>query len=250
MISSESGGSGLGKGIKVGTVVDNKDPKQWGRVRVRVAQVFEGIANEHLPWALPSLAHPGGASAAHGRFEVPEIGAKVLVEFQNESVLHPMYKGYFIDDGTILQEAKPNYPDRSVTLWPSGSMIIIDKKTQDVFVRNEGDLHFYVTGDAYIKVDGNLTQHVGGNRYTSVAGNDYLVVGGEMGCYSATMKLKASGLQAISAGAAQALYAGGSSTRDAAGVIHDDSGVGDMAGSAPGAPSFPGWPGVRGKTPG
>lgn len=249
MIGSEEGGSGVGKGPKVATVVDNNDPKGWGRIRARVGEFFEGIPDEHLPWAIVSLAHPGGASATHGRFEVPEVGAKVLIEFQNEDLMHPVYKGYFIDENTKLPEAQENYPNRSVMLWPSGSLIIIDKTSEDVFVRNQGDLHFYVTGDMYAKIEGNLTQEVKGNRLTKIGGNDVTVVAGDHSVYSANMRHKASGTQALSAGGNQVLFAGGNSTRDAGGVIHDDAGAGDQAGGPPGDPQFPAWPAVRGPTP-
>lgn len=233
----------------VAVVVDNNDPKKWGRVRARVATFFDGIPDQHLPWAIVSLSHPGGANAAHGKFEVPEIGSKVLITFQNGNVMHPEYKGYFIDESTMLEEAKTNYPNRSVMLWPSGSLLIIDKQSEDVFIRNQGDLHLHVTGNAFVSIEGNLTQRVKGNRITSVQGDDTTIVGGTSSVYSAEMKLKASGLQAISAGGNQVLYAGGNSTRDAGGVMHDDAGVGDQAGSAPAAPQFPAWPGVRGSTP-
>lgn len=248
-VSNTGGSNGLSDQLHVATVVDNNDPKHWGRIRARVDHIFEGIPDEHLPWAIVSLSHPGGGAAAHGHFDVPEVGAKVLVQFQNGSPLHPIYKGYFIDETTKLPEAEVNYPKRTVTLWPSGSLLIIDKQSNDVFVRNQGDLHLYVTGDAYIKVDGNLLQEVVGNRMTFVGGDDMTVVGGTHGVYSAEMKLKASGQQAISAGGNQTLYAGGNSTRDAGGLIHDDAGAGDAAGSAPSKPAFPNWPGVRGSTP-
>ncbi len=249
MIGSEETDTGLGKAPKVGTVIDNNDPKRWGRLRIRVEQVFEGISDEHLPWAIVSLAHPGGGSANHGKFAVPEIGAKVLVEFQGGSPLHPMWKGYFIDETTKLPEAEVNYPNRDVTLWPDGSLIILDKTSKDIFVRNQGDLHFYVTGDAWIKTDGNVTEHVKGNRTTFVDGNDTLVVGGNAQKFASNIVESASGNLNSEAGGTHQIYAGGTSHRDAGGPIHDDGGGGPSGASAPSVPAFPAWEGVRGQTP-
>lgn len=232
----------------VATVVDNNDPKKWGRIRARPSTLFEGVPDEHLPWAIVSLQHPGGASAAHGRFEVPEVGAKVLLMFQNGNPMHPEYKGYFIDESTVLEEAKTNYPERTVMLWPSGSLLVIDKKSEDVFIRNKGDLHLYVTGDAYVKVDGNLTQKIGGNRLTFVAGDDITVVGGTFGAYAATMKLKASGTFGATGQGSASIYSGG--TVYVKGSIFDFQGSGsDQAGSAPSEPSLPEWTGIRSPVP-
>lgn len=236
--------------LYVGKVVDNKDPNGWCRIRVRIDdEFFKDIPDEHLPWAIVSCAHPGGASAKHGKVDIPVIGSKVLVEFQDGSPMHPIWKGYFVDEQTKLPEAQVNYPDRRVILWPSGSMMILDDKSGQVFIRNQGELNLYVTGDAYIAVDGNLTQRVKGNRSTFIGGNDTTVVSGDHSTYSANMKLKASGNQAIAAGSAQALYGGGGVTVDSGGLIHLDSGAGDQTGSPPNEPAFPQWEGVRGDTP-
>lgn len=234
----------------VGKVVDNNDPKGWCRIRVRIDnEFFKDIPDDHLPWAIVSCAHPGGASALHGMVDIPVNGSKVLVEFQDGSPMHPVWKGYFVDEETKLPEAAVNYPDRRVILWPSGSLMVLDDKTNEVFVRNQGDLHFYVTGDAYVKVDGNLVQKIEGNRTTFVGGNDMTVVAGDYGVYSANMKLKASGNQALAARSSQALYGGSGVTVDSGGIVHLDSGTGDQTGAAPSEPTFPEWQGVRGQTP-
>ncbi len=239
----------LHRGPMVAVVVDNKDPKEWGRIRARPSTIFDGIPDEHLPWAIISLQHPGGASAAHGRFEVPEIGAKVLVQFQNGNPLHPEYKGYFIDESTKMPESSVNYPDRTVVLWPSGSLIIIDKRSNDVFVRNQGNLHMLVVGDMNMKVMGSVNEHITGNRVTRVDGNDTLVVGGNAHKFAAGIVDKADGNLSSEAGSTHQIYAGGTSHRDAGGLIHDDGGGGPSGASAPGPTAFPAWPGVRGTTP-
>lgn len=233
----------------VATVVDNNDPNRRGRIRARIQELFEGIPDDHLPWARVTLQHPGGGSAQHGTFHVPEIGSKVLMAFQEGNPLNPEYLGYMIDDTTKLPEADVNYPHRHVVLYPSGSLIIIDKQSEDVYIRNSGDMQLYVTGDLNLKVDGNVTEHVKGNRTTFVDGNDTLVVGGNAQKFASAIVDKASGTLHSEAGSTHQIYAGGTSHRDAGGQIHDDGGGSASGASAPGAPQFPAWPGVRGPTP-
>lgn len=249
---SAVGGSGADERMKkpfVATVIDNNDPKGWGRIRARVQEMFEGISDEHLPWCRPTFQHPGGGSAEHGVFFVPENGTKVLVEFQEGNVLNPRYLGYMIDETTILPEAKVNYPKRRVTLYPSGTMILIDDQTEQVMIRASGQLNLFVDGDAFVKINGNMVQQITGNRTTFVDGNDVLVVGGDAHKFAANIVESASGNLNSEAGGTHQTYAGGNAMRDAGGQIHDDGGGGSSGASAPGAPTFPQWEGVRGATP-
>lgn len=247
---NQDSNGGLSNRVYVATVVSTADPKKLGRIRARVSEFFDDIPDEHLPWAIVSLSHPNGGSASHGRFEVPEEGTKVLVTFQDGNVLHPEYKGYFIDESTVLEEAKHNYPKRNVILWPDGTLFVLDRVDKSLYVRAQGALNIHVVGDTYMTHAGDVVQIIDGDRYTKVTGDDVTVVGGASKVYaSSDMVLKAGGSQSLAAGSNQALYAGGTSTRDAGGIIHDDSGAGDSTGSAPAEPALPPWTSIRGDTP-
>ena len=63
-------------GLELGVVIDNADPLEIGRVRVRVP----GVVNEGTGWALP-LGTVGGGSAQRGLYAVPKVGADVGVFF-------------------------------------------------------------------------------------------------------------------------------------------------------------------------
>lgn len=79
-----------------GTVVDDKDPDQEGKLRIRVDQVYgkaaddEKIADDALPWARPSVPCSGAQS---GEFHIPPIGACVWVAFWGGSFEHPIWVG-------------------------------------------------------------------------------------------------------------------------------------------------------------
>ena len=67
--------------FSVATVVDNNDPENSYRVKVRVDIIHENIPDDQLPWAArvgPTFMGFGDADIDHA---VPEVGTKVLTLF-------------------------------------------------------------------------------------------------------------------------------------------------------------------------
>jgi hypothetical protein len=104
----------------VGEVADNEDPKKLGRVRVRVLDVFDGIADDSLPWAAPYKDLNGN------QFVVPDKGKVVTVYFDNGNIYTPIYI-YAQHYNTNLQQ-KLN--DVSGADYTSMRALIFDHKTQ------------------------------------------------------------------------------------------------------------------------
>lgn len=76
-----------------GTVANNIDPMQRGRLQVQVPAVYGDAA---LNWALPSvpLAGPG-----IGTYLIPPIGANIWVEFEGGHIDAPIWAGCFWGEG-------------------------------------------------------------------------------------------------------------------------------------------------------
>jgi uncharacterized protein involved in type VI secretion and phage assembly len=72
-----------------GTVVNNFDPEQRGRIQVMVAEV-SGFAL--TSWALPALPIGG---LQMGMFSVPLIGSGVWVEFEHGDIGYPVWVGVY-----------------------------------------------------------------------------------------------------------------------------------------------------------
>jgi uncharacterized protein involved in type VI secretion and phage assembly len=72
-----------------GTVVENVDPEQIGRVQVQVPDVMKNAISS---WAMPCVP----AAGLHaGCFVVPPIGSKVWVEFEQGNSDYPIWTGGF-----------------------------------------------------------------------------------------------------------------------------------------------------------
>ncbi len=85
----DANGDAIYLGQYYGQVVDNADPERLGRVRVTVPGLVEPASG----WALP--VGGGGSSGAKGLgcYDVPPIGAAVVLSFHDGNIDAPHYLG-------------------------------------------------------------------------------------------------------------------------------------------------------------
>lgn len=114
-----------------GFVVDNEDPEQRGRLRLRVPSV---LGSEVSGWALPCM--PFGGLANQGWFLVPEVDAQVWVEFAEGDVDEPLWTGTFWQaSGDVPEEAARPAPTNRVLKTPSGHVLELDDEDGEERVR-------------------------------------------------------------------------------------------------------------------
>lgn len=117
-----------------GTVVDNVDPMQLGRIRAIVPAVSGYIPET---WALPCLPMAGINS---GLFTIPKPGSGVWIEFERGDPLYPIWSGGFwgslaerplmsnavppLVDGITLQTTLKNGITISDVPGPTGGILI------------------------------------------------------------------------------------------------------------------------------
>lgn len=92
------------------TVVDNADPEDRGRLRLKVP----GVLNDEVlsGWALPCV--PYGGAEDQGFFFIPEVDAGVWVEFEAGNLDYPVWVGtYWAKPGGASEVPKPNNADGS-----------------------------------------------------------------------------------------------------------------------------------------
>ncbi|HYV03423.1 MAG TPA: phage baseplate assembly protein V [Blastocatellia bacterium] len=147
-------------------VVDNADPENRGRLRLRIPSVLG--ADVVSGWALPCL--PFGGSSDQGFFFVPEIDATVWVEFETGNLDYPIWVGTFWGKpGGATEVPKPadeqSPPTRKIIRTLKGSCIEIeDKDGEEVFIikYNDGDK----TNTLTMNADGILVEDANENKIT------------------------------------------------------------------------------------
>lgn len=94
-----------------GTVVDNSDPMNMGRVRVRVPQIYGSeeqrdediyVPTYAIPWATSAIM--AGAGNNTGSYLIPNVGDSVFVTYENADPNLPLYFG-----GILTRNATENF---------------------------------------------------------------------------------------------------------------------------------------------
>lgn len=129
-----------------GTVVDNADPTQRGRIKVKVPAVL-GPADV---WAMPCVPYAG---AGVGLYALPEPGTGVWVEFEQGDPSFPIWVGCFWGDGEL-----PDVPDAAVKVW----------KTEKLTLRMDDgadELRAESTSGSVVTVAGSVLSESGGAKH-------------------------------------------------------------------------------------
>jgi len=74
-----------------GEVVSNSDPKNYGRIKVKVQGIYDNIQTQDIPWAYPTSNFIGSNT---GSLIIPPVGTIVIVRFQNKDIHQPIYFPY------------------------------------------------------------------------------------------------------------------------------------------------------------
>lgn len=158
-----------------GEVVDDQDPYQAGRVRVRVFGVFDDVKDEALPWAIYADSFMGGQEDLGGFF-IPDEGSHVWLFFEQGDHTQPVYfAGAPARPHNPPERLKGDYPRNKVFRTKAGHVIEIDdtsganrirvKHTSgtEVEIDNDGNTEEFVVGDLDRMVRGDVTELIGGD---------------------------------------------------------------------------------------
>lgn len=176
-----------------GIVVDNADPEQLGRLKVKVPSV---LGNEIVSgWA--SACVPYGGDANQGMLFIPEVDAGVWIEFEEGDLEFPIWVGtYWSKPGGESELPKPNDADGaeqgSVQDPPTRKIIKTLKGHTIQFEDNDGEEMITIieaTNQNVITMDQNginIKDGTGTIKIEDDSGNEILMDSSGINCSDAS----------------------------------------------------------------
>jgi uncharacterized protein involved in type VI secretion and phage assembly len=101
-----------------GTVENNIDPMQMGRIQVSVPSV---LGEGRMSWAMPCVPYAGSGV---GFFAIPPVGANIWVEFEGGNLDYPIWSGCFWGVGEV--PAMPAIAEMKVLKTDMGTITLND----------------------------------------------------------------------------------------------------------------------------
>jgi hypothetical protein len=137
-------------GKYTGTVKDNRDDQNLGRLQVSVPTQFP-----------PDELVTARAALPYGFFFVPEQEAKVWVEFEGGDPGLPIWTGVLYVPGQWPEEAKANPPQRRVIKTASGHVVTFNDKggEEKIEIRDGVNGHVITLAKNGLKITDGVSGH-------------------------------------------------------------------------------------------
>jgi uncharacterized protein involved in type VI secretion and phage assembly len=141
-----------------GTVSDNSDETNRGRLKVSVPSVLGDVE----AWAMPCVPYAGDGV---GFYSLPESGTGVWVEFEAGDPSFPIWTGCFWGDGEL-----PDPGGASIKIWKTQSITVRIDDTGDELKMQTTSGSTVTLSDSVTTASGGATHTVGAPGVTSDSG--------------------------------------------------------------------------------
>ena len=123
-----------------GTVINNLDPLNLGRVQARVPEILQ---DEPSGWAYPAAPYAG---ANQGLFTIPPIEAGVWIEFEAGDVSRPIWAGTWWSEGQVPRDnsGAGATPPLKILRSEQGLMLALDDDAQTVTISDANGTNLVV----------------------------------------------------------------------------------------------------------
>lgn len=133
-----------------GTVSDNSDPTNRGRIKVKVPAVLGSLES----WAMPCVPYAGQGV---GFYSLPAAGTGVWIEFEAGDPSYPIWSGCFWGDGEL-----PDSSGASVKIWKTDKVTFrIDDSGDELKMQTSSQSKVTLASD--IKSESSGAKHTVGS---------------------------------------------------------------------------------------
>ena len=120
-----------------GVLVDNHDPTNRGRLKVRVPAVIDELE----VWAMPCVPYAGDGV---GLYNLPEPGTGVWVEFESGDPSYPIWSGFFWADDQLPQDETGTQANPQLKVWRTkeGLLLALSDQEQTIAISDRNGQNF------------------------------------------------------------------------------------------------------------
>lgn len=179
---------------------DSKHPdgKKRQRTQIRIPQLHRNVPDDQLPWAMPQQGGQANAKGGVGTVDVPPIGSKSMVQFDEEDP-HTLYytnsptTDDVAADNELLNE---DYPYTKGHVDEAGNKYTVNKKDGKETItdthKSGSTIHRDKDGNLYLYAPGNLVLGAKGDVTIAATGSGNFHAGGSMSMRGSRIDLNGS----------------------------------------------------------
>lgn len=171
----------LGEEFYAGIVVDNNDPDQLNRVKIRIKEIHgteQDIPDDNLPWAIQFRPTLFGGDSELSLSSVPRIGSQIIVTHIRGDVYQPAYVFELHHNKNKIDQSSQNYPDSYVLKDSDENFWHVDLINDKLDIKFNGSECLYITVDRDTIIGQNDHEIIQGNKIKEVLENETNTVTG------------------------------------------------------------------------
>lgn len=140
--------------IWLGPVVDNNDPEQLGRCRIKVYTLFDDLDDENVPWAFPVTNNSfAGGPGGFGSISIPKIGTIVRVQFSEGNIYSPEYYGIQTINRAMQADIANSYLNSHVLSYDEDEQMKVFYTPSNGLELFHKDSHITINPDSSITIE-------------------------------------------------------------------------------------------------
>jgi hypothetical protein len=155
--------------IFYGEVVDNNDPLQEGRCKIKIFGVFDDIPDADLPWASPgsSKSFGGGSDGGFGDISIPKTKAILKVTFSEGELYNPEWHSLAYINQAVKDEISGSYLNSHVIMYD------VDEQMRVFYTPSKGFEIYFKKSHITINPDVSITiEHADSQSIIELVGPD------------------------------------------------------------------------------